>query len=35
MLESLLLIVFGVIIGWTFPQPTWLANLKNKLKEKL
>lgn len=35
MLESVLLIVFGVIIGWHFPQPTWVTNLKNKLKDKL
>lgn len=35
MVESVLLIVLGVLIGWHFPQPVWVANLKNKLKDKI
>lgn len=31
MLESIFWVLVGALIGWSFPQPQWAANLKEKL----
>jgi hypothetical protein len=30
MLESLLLIAIGIVIGWNLPQPPWARDLQDK-----
>lgn len=31
MLESLILLLIGAFIGWTFPQPEWAKLLQDKI----
>jgi hypothetical protein len=33
MLEALLWIVVGALIGWNFPQPAWAWKLQQKLRD--
>jgi hypothetical protein len=31
MIESLILIFIGALIGWHVPEPAWANNLKNRV----
>lgn len=35
MLELLIALVVGMLIGWSFPQPAWVARLVAKIRAKV
>ena len=34
MLESIIWVVVGIVVGWNLPQPSWAAELTDKIKAR-
>lgn len=32
MIDALLWIVVGIVVGWHFPQPTWAKSIEDRIR---